>query len=239
MPNIYVILIVVASSLIKGVTGFGFALFSLPILLTWYEPAEIIPVLMICNLVASIFIVLQRKENKLVDKSSAALIISGGLFTLIGVLLLKYLEASCLLRLSAIVFIMLTLISIVSKRSVKKNISIYTYSLVGAVIGLITGAISISGPPLALFLNKARVDNKTFREVFAWFSILSASVAIVAYVQTGLLTFQVLQLSLLFSPLLLAGTIIGKYLNQIISVKHFRTINFILTIISCLLLLNR
>lgn len=64
------------SSLIKGVTGFGFALLSLPILLMWYEPVEIIPVLMVCNLVASLFIVLQKKKNKLIDKPSKLLLVS-------------------------------------------------------------------------------------------------------------------------------------------------------------------
>lgn len=87
MPNIYIFLTVIISSLIKGVSGFGFALISLPILLTWYEPKEIIPVLMICNLVASVFIILQKKNQQLIDKASISLILSGGIFTLTGVFL--------------------------------------------------------------------------------------------------------------------------------------------------------
>lgn len=50
MPNIWVILIITFSSLIKGITGFGFALVSFPLLLMWYEPKEIIPRLpLVCN----------------------------------------------------------------------------------------------------------------------------------------------------------------------------------------------
>nr|WP_320119824.1 sulfite exporter TauE/SafE family protein [uncultured Marinifilum sp.] len=237
MPNIYIILTIVFSSLIKGVTGFGFALLSLPILLNWYNAKEIIPVLMICNLVASLFIILQKKDKKLIDKSSTYLIISGGIFTIFGVMILKYVNTAYLIHISGIVFIVLTILSLLNNKSEKTSLPILVYPLTGAIIGLITGIISISGPPLALFLNKARFSNDKFREIFAWFSIVTASVAIIAYFQIGLLTNQVFKLSLLFSPILLSGTILGKYLNRSISINSFRTVNIILTFISCLLLL--
>ena len=70
MPNIWVILIITFSSLIKGITGFGFALVSFPLLLMWYEPKEIIPVLMICNLIASVLIYMinfNRKTNSVAN----------------------------------------------------------------------------------------------------------------------------------------------------------------------------
>ena len=238
MPNIYIILTIVVSSLIKGATGFGFAFLSLPILLTWYDPKEIVPVLIICNLIASLFIILQKKENKLIDKPSKLLIISGGLFTILGVVVLKYFKADWLIHLSGIVFIILTILSLINTKKENVTISTNAYPVVGAIIGLITGAISISGPPLALFLNRARVDNKKFREIFAWFSIVTATIAIIGYSQIGMLTNQVLKLSLLFTPILLAGAIIGKRLNKIIPAKSFRTVNILLTFILCILLLN-
>jgi len=63
MPNIWIVLIITLSSLIKGITGFGFALVSFPLLLMWYTPKEIIPILMICNLIASVMIVLTKKRT--------------------------------------------------------------------------------------------------------------------------------------------------------------------------------
>lgn len=53
MEIFWIIIIVLAASLVKGITGFGFALVSLPLLLIWYSPREIIPVLILCNLIAS------------------------------------------------------------------------------------------------------------------------------------------------------------------------------------------
>ncbi len=239
MPNIYIILTIVASSFIKGVTGFGFALLSLPILLTWYEPKEIIPVLMICNLIASLFIILQKKESKLIDKPSISLIISGGLFTIFGVVVLKYIKADWLIHFSGMLFIILTILSLINNKKEKETIPMYVYPVIGAIIGLITGTISISGPPLALFLNKAKINNEKFREIFAWFSIVTAIIAIIGYLHIGLLTNQALKLSLLFTPILLAGTIIGKRFNRVLPIRSFRIVNILLTLISCLLLLYK
>lgn len=239
MPNIWIILIIVLSSLIKGVTGFGFALLSFPLLLFWYAPKEIIPVLMICNLIASIMIVLQRKDQKLLDKQSYLLITAGGICTIFGVIALCSVDAKLLVQLSGGLFIALTIYSIINKKKYRKELRPYTYPAAGAFIGFLTGAISVSGPPLSLFLNRAGVGNRKFREIFAAFSVVTAAIAIFGYYKAGLLTSQVLQTSAVFTPILLAGTIIGKRLNAKIPVKSFQTLNIALTLIASLLLIIR
>jgi uncharacterized membrane protein YfcA len=237
MPNIWIILVIIFSSLIKGITGFGFALISFPLLLIWYTPKEIIPVLMICNLVASLLIILQKKRHRLLDKQSYLLMISGGVFTVVGVHVLGSTDGKTPIHLSGIFFIALTLLSLRKNKSHEVKLSNYIYLLAGTLIGFLNGAISISGPPLALFLNRAKVSNRKFREIFAWFSVITASIAIISYSQYGLLTKQTVTTSLLFVPILLVGTIVGKKLNARLSVNRFQTINIVLTIISSVLLI--
>ncbi len=237
MPNIWIILVVAVSSLIKGLTGSGFALISLPILLFWYAPKEIIPVLMICNLLASVFIILQKKEYNLISKQSRWLIATGGVFTLAGVLVLNSANETILVHFAGIFFMLLIVLSLLRHKIAKRNLPQHIYMVVGAVIGFITGTISVSGPPLALFLNRAKVSNREFREIFAWFSVVTATVAITGYFHTGLLTSQVIKTSLLFVPILLLGSLIGKHLNTVIPIQRFRGINITLAIISSILLI--
>lgn len=240
MPNIWVFITVVISSLIKGFTGFGFALLSLPVLLNWYTPKEIIPVLMICNLIASLLIILQKKNDKLIDKQAGILIAAGGVFTLVGVSALSLINNNMLVHISGVFFIALTLLSMVKRKNRTTPIPNVFYPLAGAFIGFITGLISISGPPLALFLNKAKVNNQQFREIFAWFSVITATIAIIGYKHAGLLSIHTIKTALLFSPILLTGTILGKRLNTLLSMNKFKTINTILTLIaSILLIVNR
>jgi len=237
MLNIWIIIIVIASSLIKGITGFGFALFSFPLLLIWYTPKEIIPVLMICNLIASVLIVVQKKEHKLLDKQSYILIGAGGIFTMLGVIALSSGDGKILVHTSGVLFIALTLISLKKRKNKAKKMPGHIYACSGAFIGFLTGAVSVSGPPLALFLNRANVSNRKFREIFAAFSVITATIALFGYYQAGMINAQTIKSSLVFTPILLGGTILGKYLNSRISMGSFQTANIVLTLLASILLI--
>ncbi len=239
MVNVWTIIIIVLSSLLKGITGFGFALVSLPLLMMWYTPKEIIPVLMMCNLLASFFIILQKKSEPLVTKPFRWMIISGGVFTIFGVLVLKNMPEVTLVHITAILAIVFTLLTIVKKDIIKLKLPKMAYYSAGALIGFLTGTISVSGPPLALFLNIAKVNNQQFREIFAWFNVVAASVAVIGYWQIGLIHYETLQLTAIFVPILLAGTIIGKRLNGILPYKLFRTITLVVALVASSLLLVR
>ena len=192
---------------------------------------------MICNLIASIFIVLQKKEHKLLDKQSYYLISSGGLFTIAGVIILSSFDGEWIVRLSGILFIILTIFSSVKKMPSNKTVRNRAYISAGAVIGFLTGAISVSGPPLALFLNRANISNRKFREIFAAFSVVTAVIAIFGYFQVGMLTLQTLKTSFIFVPILLTGTIVGKKLNTVMPNEKFQTINILLTLIASIMMI--
>jgi len=236
MLYFWIILIVSLASLVKGITGFGFALIALPPLLIWYSPQEIIPVLILCNLFASLVIVLQKKDRDLVSKQFQCLISYGALFTLVGVLTLKYLSEDILITIMSIFFILLSVFSLLGIRY-SIRLSDWSYKIAGMFLGFLTGSISISGPPLALFLHSAKVDNQEFREIFSWFSIVTAFIALVGYGVVGLLTLATFKMALLFLPILYLGSFIGKRLNQCISPLLFKNISVFITLLSSLFLL--
>ncbi|MCK9451114.1 MAG: sulfite exporter TauE/SafE family protein [Bacteroidales bacterium] len=236
MEIFWIVLIVLFASLIKGITGFGFALVSLPLLLIWYSPVELIPVLILCNLVASIIIVLQRKEQKLIDKQFRTLIIYGAVFTLTGVLALNYFSEGLIIQIMSVFFMLLSVLSLIGiKYRIKQTP--FIYKLAGAILGFLTGSISISGPPLALFLHSAKVNNQQFREIFAWFSIVTSIIALVGYAFTGILTMHSLQITALFLPILFIGSYIGKRINQFLPVSVFEKSILLITLGASIFLL--
>ncbi|SMO33771.1 hypothetical protein SAMN06265379_101123 [Saccharicrinis carchari] len=238
MELFWILLIVSVASLIKGITGFGFALVALPPLLIWYTPVQIIPVLLLCNLLSSVIIVLQKKDQALVKPEYKTLIIWGGLFSLMGAALLKYIPENIMIRAISVVFIVLTLLSIFSfKRTVR--ISKLTYKISGGLIGFLTGAVSVSGPPLALLLNLTKVSNREFREIFSWFNIVTSVVAIAGYLGMGLLTHETIKTVVLFAPILYMGSFIGKRINSFIPGIIFRNATLAITLVSCIVLLIR
>jgi uncharacterized membrane protein YfcA len=134
-------------------------------------------------------------------------------------------------------FILLTIYSLSKKKSTQKELPSYAYLSAGAFIGFLTGAVSVSGPPLALFLNRANVSNRKFREIFAAFSVVTAMIAIIGYSYAGMITTQTIKTSLFFTPILLAGTIIGKKLNSVMSINSFQSTNIVLTVLASILLI--
>jgi len=236
MEIVWIILIVVFASVIKGLTGFGFALVALPPLLFWYTPQEIIPVLIMSNLFASFIIVLQKKDRVLVDSRYRTLIYYGAVFTIFGAVMLKNVAGNHLIIVMSVFFIVLSLITLIgAKYSIlpsKLNVKI-----AGAICGFLTGSISVSGPPMALFLNAVNIDNQKFREIFAWFNIVTTIVAIFGYFLLDMLSKDIFKLTLLFLPILYLGTFFGKRLNKYISVKLFKTIAISMSFISSVFLL--
>lgn len=231
-----IVIIILLAAFVKGVTGFGFALVSLPLLMFWYPAKELIPVLMLCNLFASILIVLQKKEYKLIDRKSRSLIIYGAIFTIFGVTLLKHIPPKALIIILAVFFIIMSIFSLLKN----KRIHLYKigiYRLAGAVCGFLTGCISVSGPPLALFLHQVNVDNKQFREIFAWFSITTATIALTGYYFADLLTWKTLELSAISIPLLFIGSYTGKRLNNLIPKVFFEKMILAICIFSSVALL--
>jgi len=229
-------LVVVIASLVKGITGFGFALVALPPLMIWYSPKEIIPVLLLCNLFASVLIILQKKDRQLINRQFKWLIIFGALFTIVGVIFLKYLSEHLLIVIVSIFLIILTVLSILGVQYPIK-ITNRSYKIAGAFLGFLTGSISISGPPMALFLYSAKVDKQQFREIFSWFSIVTSIVALAGYVVLGILTIESLKMSLLFLPILFIGSFIGKKLNNLIPLIVFKKAILIITLFSSIFIL--
>lgn len=229
-------MVVVIASLVKGITGFGFALVALPPLMIWYSPKEIIPVLLLCNLFASVLIILQKKDRQLINRQFKWLIIFGALFTIVGVIFLKYLPEHLLIVIVSIFLIILTVLSILGVQYPIK-ITNRSYKIAGAFLGFLTGSISISGPPMALFLYSAKVDKQQFREIFSWFSIVTSIVALAGYVVLGILTIESLKMSLLFLPILFIGSFIGKKLNNLIPLIVFKKAILIITLFSSIFIL--
>ena len=236
MEIYWVILIIVVASLVKGITGFGFALVSLPPLMIWYSPKELIPVLILCNLFVSTVIVLQKKEKKLVSGQFRTFIIFGGIFTILGVVTLKNISEDLLIKTLSVFLILFSLLSLLGiKYSVKLTNT--SYKVAGAFLGFLTGSTSISGPPMALFLHSANVDNKQFREIFAWFSIVTTVIALTGYAVFGLLTKNTFQMAGMFLPILYLGTYFGKRINHLIPIPVFKTSILIITLFASIMLL--
>jgi uncharacterized protein len=227
--------IIFISGLVKGTTGFGFALFSLPLLVHIIPIKNLIPLITLFNLSSSIQIIIQTRQLKL-NRRILALSLTGVAGVIIGSLVLKFISD---IWLKLFVSVMLIVTSILFLTGYRFNIRKIKRGIViaGFISGFLGGGTSVSGPPLALFLTSLKLDTIHFRFTFAWFSIITASVAMMDYTKIGVVQPNILLIFAVSFPLLLASVMLGKWISHKISQEHFYKGAVLLTLIAGITLL--
>ncbi|MBN2350128.1 MAG: sulfite exporter TauE/SafE family protein [Bacteroidales bacterium] len=232
---IIILCIVFLSGIVKGTTGFGFALFALPLLVHFIPIKTLVPILTLFNLFSSAQIVIQTRKVK-ISRSIFLLSFAGIAGVIIGSLLLKFLPEKWLKLLAAVFLIVLSILFLTGYRFKIRKIRRGNI-IAGLVSGFLGGSTSVSGPPLALFLTSLKLDTKHFRFTFAWYSIITAVVAMLDYLKIGLVYTQTFTIFFISLPVLIISIELGKIISKKISQHVFYTGSIIITLLAGLLML--
>jgi uncharacterized membrane protein YfcA len=218
---IIILSIIFLSGIVKGTTGFGFALFSLPLLVHFIPIKALIPIIMLFNLFSSIQIVLQSGHLR-IKKSIILLSVTGVAGIVCGSIILKFFPERWLKLMASVVLIVLSIMFLSGYRFKIRKLK-RGNAIAGIISGFLGGSLSVSGPPLALFLTSIKLDTQSFRSTFAWFSVITASVAMANYIMIGIVNLMTLKIFFISLPVLILSILIGKLISKKISVKLFYT----------------
>jgi uncharacterized membrane protein YfcA len=238
MPTAYwivILSIVFLSGIVKGTTGFGFALFSLPLLVHFIPIKTLVPIITLFNLFSSAQIIMQSHRLK-INRSILLLSISGILGVICGSLVLKFLPDRWLKLLAASVLIVLSIMFLTGYRFKIRKMR-RGNAVAGLISGFFGGSTSVSGPPLALFLTSLKLDTSRFRFTFAWYSIITATVAMFDYIKIGVVHASTFKIFLISLPVVIVSIELGKYISTKISQRLFYTGSIIVTLLAGLLML--
>src|SRR5262245_34079420 len=92
----------------------------------------------------------------------------------------------------------------------------------GAGVGTLYSLTTISGPPLALFLNNQGLAKREFRASLGFIRVAEAAFTTVAYWYAGLFTREALTLTPLMVPSLLAGVPLGAWIIRRVDAETLR-----------------
>jgi len=227
------LLVIFLSSVIQGLTGFGFALVSVPIMIFILSPKVVVPIIIIHGLIINLIILFEaRKWVKL--KRIWPLIIAGATGIPIGTYLLIALDANILEILIGSVIIPFAITSLAGFNKTIRSEK-FAFAPVGITSGLLASSTSLAGPPVILFFINQGIEKQSFRaNLVAYFTVLGI-VAIAAYMIGGIITTEVINYALWFLPATILGTMIGIKLAPKLSEQLFRNIALIIVIIAGLL----
>lgn len=154
-------LIILFSALIQSITGFGFAVVGVPLLLFFMEPRQVVSIMSIGALILNLMVIYKTKgmsNHKVVWPLFFA-----SLFGLVpGVYILKIMDPSNL-KLCIGFLILLVAFLMASNYVINIKREKLATVLVGIASGFMGGSTSLSGPPVALFLISQQQNKEEFR----------------------------------------------------------------------------
>lgn len=227
---IYLAITIFLSATIQGVAGFGFALISVPIMSIFSPITTVIPIIVFYSLISNFTVIFKTLKFTNFKKISP-MIISGIIGIPIGASILKTFNPTNLKI--AVGFVILFTSFIMLKgykiRFKKEKVS---YIVTGLISGILNGSLSMSGPPIVLFLNNEGYNKNEFRANLALYSIITNILTIFTYIVSGLFSEHIVKTSLIGIIPLILGSYFGIFISEKIENHHFKKLILILLIIT-------
>ncbi len=233
MELILAAIIIFISSVIQGITSFGFSLVALPLLGMLLPLKIVVPMLVLYSLILNI-IILSHIRTHVRLKQIVILVIFGIIGTPFGAHLLKVTNENTLKVVIGILVTTSALINLYGYKVKVKNERL-SYIPVGFVSGIMNGSVSLGGPPLVLFLRNQEVEKQTFRANLTSYFLILNVFTIPTYFLGGLITSEVISYSAYVLPGLVLGAFVGVKLGNKFDEELFRRLTLGLIIVTGIL----
>jgi uncharacterized membrane protein YfcA len=217
---VYGAAIVFAAGIVKGLTGFGFALVVVPVLVILFDPKSAIPVIVMLNAASNVPLYFHSRKSA-TPRHLWPLIAAGMISIPVGTYLLISLDTSAI---RAVVGLAVCVFALAFLMGFRRQIKHERSGFVGAglISGVLNGLISTGGPPAILFLSNQGMARDRFRANLITYFLFQNAVTIVLHVSSGLVSRETLRLTGVFVPTLAVGLWVGTRLVRRVPETTFR-----------------
>lgn len=222
-------IIFLVSALLQGLSGFGFSILAVPLITLFIAPKTAVPILMLYSIIINLVVLYSARKE--IDLKKIWLLLLAGIIGLpFGARLLVSLDGNILkIGIGILILIFGTLLLLGYRKELKhEKIAMIP---IGIISGLLSGSISISGPPIIIFLANKQLGKHSFRGNLALYFFLLNIFTIPVFWLNGLFTKEVISHSVTFLPGLLVGVIAGNLLSHKVQEQHFKKFTLILLLI--------
>ncbi len=221
-------LVAAAAGIVRGITGFGGAMVAAPPLALLLGPHVAVPVVLLLeSIVAAPMLLKTRRE---VDRGVIAPILMAACVTVpLGAFILVVADPQLIRRVIAVAVILFAVMLLRGWRYSGQP-RIATSLAVGAVSGAMTGATSIGGPPVILYLLSGPHSAETTRANLTAFIAATSLLGLAMLAYYGLADARVGWTSLWLAPTYYCGLLLGQRLFSRFSDARFRQFTLLLLI---------
>jgi len=230
---IIVWMVVMFGAMMQGLTGLGFALVSVPVLLIFLDARTVVAITLILSSVLNALILFQTRKH-LSWKDAVPITVGSLLGVPFGSYLLLELSPEALKVMAAL---MALLFSIPLMMGFRRRIQHQQTACVitGAVSGALQSCTSMGSPPVALFMANQGYPKEEFRGILVLRSMAASSLSVVALMPSGLLNSHVALQALLMVPAMLMGLAVGSLLVKAVPQDLFRKLTIVTIAVAALL----
>lgn len=219
---VWIVLVTFGAAVVRGLAGFGSAMIMIPVLSVFLGPVVAVPILNLVDAVTTLPM-LPPATRKCRWREVIPLFIGAALLMPLGVHLLKVVDPTLLRHVMAVLILGMAVVMTFGLRYKGEPNRLVSVA-VGAVSGVMSGAIGLSGPPIILFWLGGQANAATARaNVIAYFGLMTVAL-IATMIWNGLFTSQVLGLSLILMPVYALGLMLGAQGFRYASEKSFRMV---------------
>lgn len=218
------------AGIVTGLTGFGLALISTPILLFVYEPRTVV----VLTAIFSIFInaaVVWDSWHEARRRLALALLIPALFGIVIGVEILGVINP-VYLRLGVGAIVVFSALLLVRDITLPGADTRWGTLVAGSASGALSTSTGLAGPPIVLLLASRGLPKHEFRGTSALYFLPMSIAGLAALALRGLVEAQEVPLGLLLVPAAIVGKAVGTSLLGRVSESGFRAVTLGLVILT-------
>jgi hypothetical protein len=219
--------IVFAGHLVKGVSGFGSALSAVPLTLLFLDVKFVTPLFLLFDLTSGAILVSSNWRS--INRRLLSLLLCGILVgSGIGTLALLSLSHRILKRVLGILVTGWALATLVEKepRALASSRPLQaSLAPLGRFLGGVLGAtFGVNGPPIIIYLSRVLDEKDVFRGTLYGVFFADACYRMALFAANRLLSGEIVRFALLMTPFLVAGVVVGSWLQRFLNKDLFRRI---------------
>ncbi len=207
-------------SAVLATVGFGIGLTASPILLFVHEPQTVVVVLNTASVVLLALVVLQTRRE-LPARQLGPIAVAGAAGVPVGAFILTSLSDT-VLRASIAGLVLLLAVVVARDIRLPETAPHVVGPAVGFVVGALVTGLAIGGPLVVLLLMGRGFPSTVVRASTAFYYLVIAVVAVIAYALVGLFTTERLALILMVSPVVVVGFGLASVIVRRLNEQRFR-----------------
>lgn len=233
---LFISLIFFIAGFIQGLSGFGSALFAMPLLTFFIDVKTAVPLCILNSILITLYLSLQLRHY--MDKKKILPLFFGSLPGIyLGAAFLKNVEADSIKLLLGVLIVWYGLYSLLVQ-PVQRGIHRLWGFVAGFFTGFIGSAFSAGGPPAIIYTSLTGWSKEHIKATLTGFFLSASAVTAAVHAASGLTNMLVLKFFLSSAVFLMAGVYTGSRLYSMVSRQgYIRVILVTLIILGLMMVL--